>query len=337
MTASGTCLVIGGGISGLVAATELKRNGLLSVVIDKGYGIGGRLASRPVNFQLKNGGLFDYGAQHFTVGTNSFKSWVDAWQRQGIVQEWCNGFYDDNARFIENDRTYYRGVVSNRNIAENLASQLDTHNREKVVAINWSHSKWVASTEKGTEFEGDALVLAIPVPQALELLEQSQVIVPDLLKHKLEAITYNRCMSVLALLEGESSIPSPGGLYLDGEPLIWMASNYKKGISPESYAVTLLASYHFSVQHWDSDKQVIADLLFKASQQWLGTSVIAHHVHRWKYSQPATVYGTPFASIEGYGPLVLAGDAFSPSEASSSLEGAVLSGIAAAKYIFEGY
>lgn len=336
MTASGTCLVIGGGIAGLIAATELKRNGFLPVVIDKGYGIGGRLASRPVNFQLENGGLFDYGAQHFTVGTDSFKSWVDDWIKQGIVREWCHGFYDDNEKFVENDRTFYRGVVSNRNIAESLATQLDIYNREKVVALSWRHSKWIANTEKGAEFEGDAIVLAMPVPQALELLEKSKVTVPEVLRKKLEAITYHRCISVLALLERESRIPSPGGMYLDNESLAWIASNYKKGISPEGYAVTLHASHQFSVQHWDSDKPLIADLLFKASQQWLGASVIAYHVHRWKYSQPATIYGAPFASVERQGPLVLAGDAFSPVEASSSVEGAVLSGLAAAKFIVEG-
>jgi predicted NAD/FAD-dependent oxidoreductase len=40
MKNSGSCLIIGGGMTGLMAATVLKRHGLDVTVFDKGRGIG---------------------------------------------------------------------------------------------------------------------------------------------------------------------------------------------------------------------------------------------------------------------------------------------------------
>ena len=62
-----SCLIIGGGISGLIAATELKRNNFEVTILDKGRGIGGRLATRRIKHSVDIEGIFDYGAQHFTV------------------------------------------------------------------------------------------------------------------------------------------------------------------------------------------------------------------------------------------------------------------------------
>ena len=63
------CLIVGAGIAGLVAARSLQSRGFSVLVLDKGRGVGGRLATR--NFE---GGRFDYGAQfspfaiqHFAV------------------------------------------------------------------------------------------------------------------------------------------------------------------------------------------------------------------------------------------------------------------------------
>ena len=45
-----SCLIIGGGISGLVAGTLLQSQGIKVTILDQGRGIGGRLATRRINF-----------------------------------------------------------------------------------------------------------------------------------------------------------------------------------------------------------------------------------------------------------------------------------------------
>jgi predicted NAD/FAD-dependent oxidoreductase len=77
---------------------------------------------------------------------------------------------------------------------------------------------------------------------------------------------------------------------------------------------------------------VVAQKLIDVAQSWLGSKVVSYQVHGWKFSQPNTSYGKPYAVIKEPGTLILAGDAFSPQR---NIEGAVLSGLAAAEYIIQ--
>ena len=60
-------LVIGAGMAGLIAAAELQRAGRRVLVLDKGRGVGGRLASRRIGEAS-----FDHGAQFITARTPRF-------------------------------------------------------------------------------------------------------------------------------------------------------------------------------------------------------------------------------------------------------------------------
>jgi renalase len=51
-------LIVGAGIAGLAAATDLHAAGRTVLVVDKGRGVGGRLASRRIG-----AATFDHGAQ----------------------------------------------------------------------------------------------------------------------------------------------------------------------------------------------------------------------------------------------------------------------------------
>ena len=312
-----SCLIIGGGIAGLIIATILQRNGIKVTLLDKGRGIGGRLATRRIQE-----GVFDYGAQYFSVKNPQFKVWVNEWLQAGIVTEWCQKFSPE-----EDSKPRYRGVVSNRAIAKYLARDLDVHTSTKVTKVNYQDSQWLIETEKENSFLGEMLIMTPPVPQTLALLKNSNITIPAAIQNSLERVTYYPCIALLALLSQPSHIPSPGGLSLDTEPLVWIADNYQKGISP-THAVTLHATPQFSETHYSSDDKTIANLLLSAASDWLNNSVIEYQVHRWRYSLCRTFYHQPYCALSEL-PLVMAGDAF----VSPKVEGAVLSGIAAADYV----
>jgi renalase len=311
-----SCVIVGGGITGLITATILQRNGINVTVLDKGRGIGGRLATR--NIQE---GVFDYGAQYFSVKNSQFQEWVDEWLKAGIITEWCRGFTlnDDN-------KPRYRGTISNRSLAKYLAQDLTVQTNTKVIKLNY-RDRWLIETETGHNFLGEMLIMTPPVPQILALFNDSNIVIPHEIKTALAQITYDRCIAVLALLSKPSNIPSPGGISLDQEPLIWLGDNYQKGISPD-YAVTLHATPKFSETYWDSDDATIANFLFDAASNWLSDSVIEYQVHRWRYSLPRTFYHQPYCALTEL-PLAIAGDAF----VSPKIERAILSGIAAANYV----
>ena len=77
-------VVVGAGISGLLAARSLHDAGHHVTVVDKGRSVGGRLATRRID-----DARLDHGAQFFTVRDESFERIVAEWIRNGIVHDWC--------------------------------------------------------------------------------------------------------------------------------------------------------------------------------------------------------------------------------------------------------
>ncbi|MGB5594639.1 MAG: NAD(P)-binding protein [Crocosphaera sp.] len=332
-----SCLIIGGGISGLIAGTIVQRKGIKVTILDKGRGIGGRLATRRIRHASYGIGVFDYGMQFFTVKEPIFQRWVDQWLIEGIVKEWSN-------HLSGTETPCYRGVDSNRSLAQHLAKELEVHLQTRAIslrkccrtAITGNDSAWTVETETGKSFQGDSLIMTPPLPQSLSLLENSGITLPLSIKSRLEQVTYYPCISVLALLDNLSLIPEPGGLRLDHPSLAWIGCNHRKGISPQGFAMTIHSTPEFSQDHWNTDDSIMGEKLLEMASSWLGSTVVDYQVHRWRYSHPKTVYGDSFLALDDPGLLILAGDAFCRTPASNvslSLEKAALSGIAAGKYL----
>ncbi len=316
------CLIIGGGISGLIAAKTLHHQGISVTILDKGRGIGGRLATRRLNYGNSQEGVIDYGAPHFTAQSPTFQNMLQEWLELGLVKVWSTGFNRDN-------KTYYCGVENNRAIAKYLARDLDVHTSTRVTRLEWRNTHWQVDTETGTTFTGTKLLLTPPLPQTLALLDNSNILIKPEIREKLSQVSYHPCIAVLALFSQPNLIPAPGGLRLEGNPLKWIICNHQKGISPSGYGVTMYASPEYSQSHWDSNDEIIVQDLLNSAATWLNSAILTYQVHRWRYSQAKEVYGEPYLAITKPGTLVLAGDGF----LDSHLEGAVLSGLAAANYL----
>jgi renalase len=130
----------------------------------------------------------------------------------------------------------------------------------------------------------------------------------------------------MALLDGPGGVPEPGGVQIGGDPLFWVADNWKKGISGIP-AVTIHAGPEFSREHARSDDATVARLLLEEAKDYIGTGVKASAVYRWEHSMPLEPHEEPFVYVEGPPPLVFCGDAY----AGPKVEGAVLSGLATAE------
>ena len=330
MKNSGSCLIVGGGIAGLMAATVLQRHSIDVTVLDKGRGIGGRLATRRLTYSAEIEGVFDYGAQYFTVSDREFQVWVDQWLAEGVITEWSQGFFQASGSFKSSHKTCYRGTKSNRSLAQYLAQSLTVHTNTQVTQLSWQDDHWQVQTQTGEIFQGDRLILTPPVPQSLTLLDNSGIALTPDIRQKLEKVAYYPCITMLALLEKPSQIPAPGGLWGSGNPLGWIACNYQKGISARGYAVTLQAGPEFSQDYSDKENEAIAQELLTAAAPWLGSTVLDYQIHRWRYSQVSVSYGEPCLNLTEPGPLVFAGDGF----LAPKIEGAVLSGLAAARSLF---
>ncbi|MBP1654772.1 MAG: hypothetical protein H6Q28_1328 [Bacteroidetes bacterium] len=76
-------LVVGAGMAGLSAAAALREAGLSVLTVEKGRGVGGRMASRRVG-----SAVFDHGAQFVTVRDSRFAAVMSEWERRGAAREW---------------------------------------------------------------------------------------------------------------------------------------------------------------------------------------------------------------------------------------------------------
>ncbi|MCB0276455.1 MAG: FAD-dependent oxidoreductase [Calditrichaeota bacterium] len=320
------CLVIGGGLSGLTAASKIREGGRTVRVLDKGRAPGGRMASRRFDRSAATPAVFDYGAQYFTARDPRFRAEVQKWEALGIVKIWANGFHMTDGRHKDTGEPRYRGVPHMRAIADHLSSGLDCRSSVRIVRLEARGQTWVCTDERGEQYRGRALLLTMPVPQALILLDDSHLALDPPLHAALGKLQFSPVFSVLLRLRGPSNLLSPGGLWFSDHPVSWLADNAQKGISRES-AIILHASPEFSQRHFDTPPEEVGKMLIDSVEDWLGSEVLDFQVHRWRYSFPQATYPRPAESTLCPLPLFFAGDAF----VAPRVEGAYLSGLAAAE------
>lgn len=311
-------LVVGAGMAGLTAAAELQRAGLRVLLLDKGRGVGGRIASRRIG-----AATFDHGAQFITTRDPRFAAVLEQGRQNGAMEEWCRGFAGD-----ADVHARWRGKPAMSALVKHLAAGLDLRLETPIVALRRAGNQWSAETTTGRAFTADAVVLTPPVPQSVALLDAGGVILGPEMRTRLAAIEYERCLAIMAVLDGPSRIPPPGGLVPADGPIAWIADNQLKGISAVP-AVTIHATHAFSLEHWDRDREESARALLDAAAPWLGAGLTTFQVHGWRYGRPMRVEQAPCVLGSPTHPLVLAGDAF----AGPLAEGAALSGWAAAEAI----
>lgn len=322
------CLIVGAGISGLLAARKLSDAGKQVVVLDKGRGVGGRMATRRVD-----DGVFDHGAQFFTQRTERFGALVQAWEQMGLIRNWADGFANASGAWQQDGHPRYVGVNGMTTVPKHLAEGLNVRTGEKVVSISQEHNVWLTTTEAGETLRSQSLLLTAPVPQSLALIDAGNYTLPAAAREALDAIRYDPCIAVMALLDGAPAVAEPGGVQIDNEPIRWLAENHRKGISP-AFGITIHGASGFSREHFDGDRDAAGKLLLEAAASYLGSAkVIRYQVHGWRYSQPVNTYDDPCLIVSGKSPLLFAGDAF----AGPRVEGAALSGLSAADYLIHDY
>ncbi len=313
-------LVLGAGVAGLIAASELLRAGRSVMILDKGRGVGGRLASRRIE-----GATFDHGAQCFTTGDSRFIAAGLRDRLGGSVSTW-----KPDLATAPDGPCHWRGVPTMSGVAKHLALGIHVQLETTLVALRAEAQFWVATTLGGGTITARAVILTPPVPQSLALLDAGGVSLPSGLRQRLDAIQYERCLAVMAVLDGPSRIPPPGGLTLESGPLASITDNHLKGISRKP-AVTLHATPEFSLEHWDCDRTETARLLLAEAADRLGAGVRSFQIHGWRYSRPVVTDPEPCVLACEHPPLALAGDGFG----GSGVETAAFSGMAAAKAILE--
>lgn len=320
-TTSADVVIVGAGISGLLAAQHLQQKGYRVTVLEKSRGYGGRMAWRG-----KAGVCWDHGAQYLTAQHPELQALVSDW----VSKEWIRVWFDQLPGH-SNRRERYIGSQGMRTLPCALGEALDIRVQTRVTQLVRDGNQWTLHTDTQASFQANHVVLTPPVPQVRELLKVSEISLQDTNQAALQSVDYLPCLTLLLELASPSGLPLPGILVPNPpEPIAWIADNQLKGISKVP-SLTVQSGPSFAATHLDAPLEAIEASMRELLREHLDVAVANAQVHRWRYALRTGDCGMPFVAEREMG-LWVAGDGF----VAPKIEGAVRSGLAVAQAIANG-
>lgn len=291
-------LVIGAGLAGLSAARALVERGHTVRILERASSPGGRLATR----RILNGDAdrpehatleFDHGAQYFTVRDARFAAEVEAWHKARVIQVWHGklaAFDSEGREPVEDETTRWVGVPGMSAIPRHLARGLDVNGESRVDALQTDAAEggtsWFAQLATG-ERDGpyDAVVIAVPPPQALPLLAAS----PSLAE-AVGRVRMHPCWAALVAFADRVQAPFDGA-FATSSPLGWFARNRSKPQRGLAETWVLHASAGWSAAHLTDDADAVGAFLLNAFADLVRAPLplpIHLSAHRWRYAAAET-------------------------------------------------
>jgi renalase len=323
-------IIIGAGLSGIMAARTLTQQGHTVTILDKGASVGGRMATRRLSQ-----GKADTGAQFFTARTPEFQAQIDQWIHQDLVSLWGYGWSDGSVKRTTDDgHPRYVAKQGMNSLVKDLAQNLkDIRVNVEVKTIEQTDaSVWRVTDQNGDSYAGDYLLVTAPAPQALNLLKASSVPLSHGDTEALQHLEYGPCLCGVFVIRGEVALPDPGAMQNFEKTVYWIADNKRKGISPIT-TLTAHVEARYSREHYDDPDHETLAMMKQALRPFLGldAQIIEEQLKKWRYSVPITTYPQDYYQLEGQS-VFLAGDAFG---GRGRVEGAYLSGVAVGQAIGE--
>lgn len=286
--------VIGGGMAGLTCTRTLADHGWDVQVFDKGRGPGGRMSRKRV--ESDTGELhFDHGAQYFTARDERFRRLVDSWIDEGVVAEWHPRLVSIEADHLlskPHGPTRYVGTPGMnalvKHLAETLPERAAVRFNTRVAQLHLHGHQWELEDDRGVTLgRFDAVVAAVPAPQAAALLED----VPDL-RARLERVSMTPSWAVL--LGFDRAVPVEFDAAFINKPetreiVTWIARNASKPGRPDGASWVVHAAPRWSADHVDDDPESVIEPVTRAFFEALGVDPIEPtyaSAHRWRYALP---------------------------------------------------
>ena len=293
--------VVGAGISGIACARRLVAGGQQVVVLDRGRTPGGRMASRRLG-----GRPVDLGASYLVARDEGFRSVVEDWQRRGLAHPWTDAFgvWDSGLQPAKVGPTRWGAPGGLRSLVTDLADGLQLRLGTEVGQVG-------PGTVDGEAY--DAVVLAMPDPQALRLLDPSCT--------DERAALGGRAWQPVLALAARFATRSWGwqGLFVHGSDVLeWVADD---GSRRGDGAPVLVAhsTPDFAGRHLDDPAAAGPELVAALRGLDLPEPAEVLRVQRWTYAKPIGTRESSFFLAGGVG---LCGDGWG----AAKVEAAWLSG-----------
>ncbi|MEA5500816.1 NAD(P)/FAD-dependent oxidoreductase [Limnoraphis robusta] len=328
--------IIGAGFAGLIAAQDLKQAGYSVILLEKSRGVGGRCATRRVSDIP-----VDHGVRYLEATGKQTQNLIQQLTATNVLQLWMDKIdvFKDNQLQPQQTQPLYIAPNGMNSVGKELAVGLDIWFNRRVERLTPTLNKtWYLSlevthptaTENPEEVEAKAVILAIPAPQALLLLEPLTAELPANFVEQVRSVEYNACITVMAGYEFTHTPPWKAITFPENETIAWVSLDSSKRDNPKQTVLVVQSSAKFAEDYLDTtDLQPVGEMLLNAATDYLSLGKPEWmQVHRWKYAfcrKPLTV---PCLTTITPLPLVCAGDWCGESQ----IETALASGKAAAQF-----
>lgn len=268
-------LIIGGGMAGLSAATALASTTRRIVVLDKGRGPGGRMATRRVEIAGAQAS-FDHGAQYFTARDPAFREQVAQWEQAGIAARWPAAGEDA-----------WVGTPGMNACVRHMATGLDMRWGVRAERLHRDGALW--RVEAGEEaFTASTILVAVPAEQAAALLPD---VAPEMAALAAGVVSAP-CWAVMAGFA--ERLPLADTFRSDAGPVSWAARNVAKPGRGGLETWVIHASPARSRELIDLPRDEVAGILladFFAAAGIAPTAPVHCDAHRWLYALPEALKG----------------------------------------------
>ena len=278
-------LVIGAGLAGLTVARQLSERAGKVVVIEKSRSAGGRLSTR-----RSDAGHFDHGAQYLTNRTPGFSTLLDQLSQNGDLAQW-------NPDGKDSTHPWWVGQPGMSAIGKSLAKKLDVTYQTRATHIAKQDQTYLVHTQatggEGPVYRASRVVVAVPAPQAVPLLEPLDPVFTDL-RNASMAPCWSAMLAFDQPLKGIKDLTRGQ----DADILALIARNGSKPIrSGETFVMH--ATPQWSRTHLETDRDVVRSAMLQAMRQQTGLAPdlpdpVHSEIHRWLYALVERPLDHPF-------------------------------------------
>jgi renalase len=313
--------IIGAGMAGIACAQELQSSGCKGIAIfEKSRGVGGRLTTRRM-FDT----CVDRGTCYISPKGDRFRGLCDRLIAAKIVETWTDTTHTltSDGDVLADPDIYPRYVAPHgmNQIAKYLAKDLDIRFGQRAIAIQPDGKMWRLRIESNemTEILARTVILAIPAPQAVDLLAPLANILPIEFLTDLKSVEFYPSIAIAAgytntqLAEWATTYPHVKSVTCTEDPILaWVGLDSSKRSQPASPVFVLQSTANFAAKYPNPEDTAKASLamLERASERFLPwfRDCEWQQPHLWRYAFPKSPRADAYLAIDFPAPLFCTGD-----------------------------